>query len=147
MLRVVIRRCVVTVQISTAWRVGYVGGYRAVEGSAVSMGVKEGVSPTRNPSGSCYFVVLTFLTRIIKSVVTGQAPVTLELRNTLGIDEAYMLRISRYHLSKLISTVSSVNRYDLCPASHVSTYRVYLPAPDALCSSLINAWAVWTSGI
>ena len=29
-------------------------------------------------------VVLT-LTRIIKSVVTGQAPVTLELRNTPGI--------------------------------------------------------------
>ena len=29
-------------------------------------------------------VVLTLLTRIIKSVVTGQAPVTLELRNTPG---------------------------------------------------------------
>ena len=29
-------------------------------------------------------VVVFTLTRIIKSVVTGQAPVTLELRNTLG---------------------------------------------------------------
>ena len=29
-------------------------------------------------------VVVLTLTRIIKSVVTGQAPVTLELRNTLG---------------------------------------------------------------
>ena len=29
-------------------------------------------------------VVLTLITRIIKSVVTGQAPVTLELRNTPG---------------------------------------------------------------
>ena len=29
-------------------------------------------------------VVVLPLTRIVKSVVTGQAPVTLELRNTLG---------------------------------------------------------------
>ena len=31
-----------------------------------------------------YVVVVLTLTRIIKSVVTGQAPATLELRNTLG---------------------------------------------------------------
>ena len=31
-----------------------------------------------------YVVVVLTLTRILKSVVTGQAPVTLELRNTPG---------------------------------------------------------------
>ena len=33
---------------------------------------------------ACSYVVVLTLTRIIKSVVTGQAPVTLELRNTPG---------------------------------------------------------------
>ena len=37
----------------------------------------------RSQSRTVVVVVLT-LTRIIKSVVTGQAPVTLELRNTPG---------------------------------------------------------------
>ena len=37
--------------------------------------------PGRHTSG---IVVVLTLTRIIKSVVTGQAPVTLELRNTPG---------------------------------------------------------------
>ena len=33
---------------------------------------------------SLVVVVVITITRIVKSVVTGQAPVTLELRNTLG---------------------------------------------------------------
>ena len=40
-------------------------------------------------------VVLT-LTRIIKSVVTGQAPVTLELRNTLGENTNYPKVVHAY---------------------------------------------------
>ena len=38
----------------------------------------------RQKTGNYSVVVVLTLTRIIKSAVTGQAPVTLELRNTLG---------------------------------------------------------------
>ena len=44
-------------------------------------------APPSSQKPSCVHVVVVVvltLTRIIKSVVTGQAPVTLELRNTLG---------------------------------------------------------------
>ena len=37
-----------------------------------------------DPNGKLFVVVVLTLTRIIKSVVTGQAPATLELRNTRG---------------------------------------------------------------
>ena len=45
---------------------------------------KPPVVACKNHMGSVAVVVVLTLTRIIKSVVTGQAPVTLELRNTPG---------------------------------------------------------------
>ena len=45
--------------------------------------MREPVLYVHGPTSDVVVVVLT-LTRIIKSVVTGQAPVTLELRNTPG---------------------------------------------------------------
>ena len=54
------------------------------------------------------FVVLT-LTRIIKSVVTGQAPVTLELRNTLG---------------KNTNKPKVVHAYIIADAIHASTRNI-----------------------
>ena len=40
--------------------------------------------PSNDTIGVVVVVVVLTLTRIIKSVVTGQAPVTLEQKNTLG---------------------------------------------------------------
>ena len=42
-------------------------------------------------------VVVLTLTRIIKSVVTGEAPVTLKLRNTLGKIQTTQDRTRLYH--------------------------------------------------
>ena len=46
--------------------------------------MKKSFCEATNGSVSAINVVVLTLTRIIKSVVTGQAPVTLVLRNTLG---------------------------------------------------------------
>ena len=60
---------------------------------------RTAAQPYRARTTDVHVVVVLTLTRIIKSVVTGQAPVTLELRNTPGKNTNNQTRYT--HISQL----------------------------------------------
>ena len=63
-------------------------------------------------------VVVLTLTRIIKSVVTGQAPVTLELRNTPG---------KNTHNPRWYTHISQLTQFMPPPETYKSEYRSATP--------------------
>ena len=85
-------------------------------------------------------VVVLTLTRIIKSVVTGQAPVTLELRNTPVCYRYYRCRSTRPHRnmsrarkippSPQCSHFSSRSRYEMQDSPQTRLPRRAPPSPS-----------------
>ena len=77
-------------------------------------------------------VVVPTLTRIIKSAVTGQAPVTLELRNTIG-KNANNPRWYTY-MSQLTQFVPPPGTYKSEIGSQSTMFQVYTNKQSSLCT-------------
>ena len=78
-------------------------------------------------SSTWYVVVVLTLTRIIKSVVTGQAPVTLELRNTLG---------EITHNPRWYTHISQLTQFMLSPEA----YKSEIESQSTMCQVQAGAY-------
>ena len=87
----------------------------------ISRGRRPNLTPNPDPNP----VVLT-LTRIIKSVVTGQVPVTLELRNTLGNNTSNPRWYT--HISQLTQFMPPTETYKSEIGSQSTMCQVYTGA-------------------